>query len=106
MAVYNGKYNQGKCLSKNLYTLIEWCLNTKEDISFDWLGSENKYSIKVSYMDSASGGQYLDTEYDIRLQASITDEQGKTTYTTIAVSDEWNLNNAIYEFNLILEEYD
>lgn len=106
--IQRGRYNVGggNCHSDNLYTLLEWCLNTKEDVVFD-IESEKGYSYYtvITFQEHSSIGKYLLGDYQLYLLADIRYEY-KHWYTTLAVDNEYTIDDVVKEFSNNINQVD
>lgn len=102
--ICNGKYNSGKCRSNNFITLVEWCCNTKETVSFDIHITKSPYSqyhCKIEYAPLVSEGQYLLGRYSFQLKAVITNDPSEekiVKFVSLIDSEKQTLREAEKQF--------
>lgn len=102
--ICNGKYNDGKCRSNNFVTLVEWCCNTKETVSFDIHITKppyKKYSCNFEYAPLVSESQYFLGRYSLQLRATITHysaEDKMVKFVSLIDSEKHTLREAEKQF--------
>lgn len=104
--IVNGTYNN-YCCSNNLCTLFEWCLNTKEDVTFEIKTSKNLYKVTVIFQNYPSEGTYLSDNYNLELLVDILLEDnhgGKHWYTSLLTNSEYTIDDMIQEFTIEILE--
>lgn len=102
--ICNGKYNGDKCRSNNFVTLVEWCCNTKETVSFDIHITKppyKNYHCKFEYAPLVSEGQYFLGRYSLQLRATITDDSDDNKivkFVSLIDSEKHTLSEAEKQF--------